>query len=211
MAPPLATRPYIPVASVGRSFDPLNLQSDAKLAPLLVPLREAELKHSRLAMIAAVGWPLQEIWHPSLVNLLQSLDPAAANLLVDGCSPSLINGGLFQPGIAPALAVGVFLGTVLELHDMKQKQLGALNNVLGSLAVGYQEAQGVDDVFYEPRPQQPGHISSFDPLRVYRSMSTAEKRQLMEKELLNGRVAMVAVSCYAAEEGLYHAPLIAPF
>eukprot|EP00635_Sarcinochrysidales_sp_CCMP3193_P008360 CAMPEP_0118907546 /NCGR_PEP_ID=MMETSP1166-20130328/10951_1 /TAXON_ID=1104430 /ORGANISM="Chrysoreinhardia sp, Strain CCMP3193" /LENGTH=204 /DNA_ID=CAMNT_0006846917 /DNA_START=1 /DNA_END=615 /DNA_ORIENTATION=- len=27
-------------------------------------IREAEIKHARLAMLAAVGFPLQELWHP---------------------------------------------------------------------------------------------------------------------------------------------------
>jgi len=46
-------------------FDPLGLCSDV---PTFVKYREAELKHGRLAMFAAVAWPLAEIVDQSLVD-----------------------------------------------------------------------------------------------------------------------------------------------
>merc|ERR1711871_33910 len=47
-------------------------------------MRESEIKHARLAMLAAVGWPLAELFSPS------SLSASA------GRAPSLFNGGLFD-------------------------------------------------------------------------------------------------------------------
>lgn len=41
-------------------FDPLGFAKDKVT---LNKMRDAELKHSRLAMLAAVGWPMSELWH----------------------------------------------------------------------------------------------------------------------------------------------------
>ena len=34
--------------------------------------REAEIKHARLAMLAAAGWPLAELWHGPLAKITGS-------------------------------------------------------------------------------------------------------------------------------------------
>ena len=52
--------------------------------------REAEIRHARLAMLAAVGWPLSELFDGPLAS---SLGVSSA-LLPDGRAPSLLNGGL---------------------------------------------------------------------------------------------------------------------
>merc|ERR550514_2370445 len=61
------------------NFDPLQI-SDTPDA--LAWYREAEIKHARLAMLAAFGWPVSEI--ANFGKLLTS----------DGRAPSLLNGGL---------------------------------------------------------------------------------------------------------------------
>merc|ERR1712025_396987 len=61
------------------NFDPLQI-SDSPAA--LAWYREAEIKHARLAMLAAFGWPVSEILN--FGNLLTA----------DGRAPSLLNGGL---------------------------------------------------------------------------------------------------------------------
>merc|ERR1712032_661908 len=54
---------FVSAAFIGNSgFDPLQLAT----AENLVSLRSAELKHGRLAMLAALGWPAQEYFHPFL-------------------------------------------------------------------------------------------------------------------------------------------------
>jgi hypothetical protein len=65
-------------------FDPLGLASSKED---LIKYREAEVKHSRLAMLAAVGWPLSEIFDnkiASILNLPTALD-------VEGRAPSVLN------------------------------------------------------------------------------------------------------------------------
>ena len=61
------------------NFDPLQI-SDSPDA--LAWYREAEIKHARLAMLAAFGWPVSEL--TNFGDLLNG----------DGRAPSLLNGGL---------------------------------------------------------------------------------------------------------------------
>merc|ERR1719482_1071159 len=61
------------------NFDPLQI-SDTPSS--LAWYREAEIKHARLAMLAAFGWPVSEL--TNFGNLLTG----------DGRAPSLLNGGL---------------------------------------------------------------------------------------------------------------------
>jgi len=92
-------------------FDPLGF---AKSEAELMNYREAEVKHSRLAMLAAAGWPVSEILDKKLASVF-GLSPA-----VDSSDrvPSLLNGGLEK--ISPiywALVLGV--GAVVELSGMQ--------------------------------------------------------------------------------------------
>eukprot|EP00536_Pseudo-nitzschia_multiseries_P003641 jgi/Psemu1/236854/estExt_Genewise1.C_570035 len=48
-----------------RGFDPFNFASDPAA---LTWYRDSEIKHARLAMLAAVGWPLAELSHKSLAS-----------------------------------------------------------------------------------------------------------------------------------------------
>merc|ERR1719450_2031363 len=98
--PPPPPLPKIKTMMVGdgtlagdMNFDPLQLADNSgKLAFY----REAEIKHARLAMLAAFGWPVSEILN--FGKLLTS----------DGRAPSLLNGGLGEVN-------GVYWGLVLGL------------------------------------------------------------------------------------------------
>ena len=76
-------------------FDPLQIADNSEK---LAWYREAEVKHARLAMLAAFGWPVSEVLN--FGKLLTS----------DGRAPSLLNGGLGEVngvywGVVAALAV----------------------------------------------------------------------------------------------------------
>merc|ERR1719263_868478 len=74
-------------------FDPLQLADNSEK---LAWYREAEVKHARLAMLAAFGWPVSEI--ANFGNLLTK----------DGRAPSLLNGGLGNVnGVYWAAVVGL--------------------------------------------------------------------------------------------------------
>merc|ERR1719460_3085697 len=74
-------------------FDPLQLADNSEK---LAWFREAEIKHARLAMLAAFGWPVSEL--TNFGNLLTG----------DGRAPSLLNGGLGE-------VYGIYWGAVVAL------------------------------------------------------------------------------------------------
>ena len=94
---PVVKEPLIKTMMVGDktlagdlNFDPLQI---ADTPDKLAWYREAEVKHARLAMLAAFGWPVSEIF-----NFGQLLNG-------DGRAPSLLNGGLGEVNIAYWAAV----------------------------------------------------------------------------------------------------------
>ena len=96
---PFMTRPAVLDGTLAGDvgFDPLGF---AKSQSDLMNYREAEVKHARLAMLAAAGWPLSELFDKKIALAL-GMDP-----LLDGGDrvPSLLNGGLGK--ISPAYWVG---------------------------------------------------------------------------------------------------------
>ena len=86
---PFLTRPLMLTGELAgdAGFDPLGF---AKSQEDLMNYREAEIKHARLAMLAAAGWPLSEVLDKKIALALH-MTP-----LVDAAdrAPSLLNGGL---------------------------------------------------------------------------------------------------------------------
>ena len=103
------------------NFDPLNLASKDFLNSqknsdqILHEYREAELKHGRLAMLAAVAYPTQELVNPVLSKSLNLPNELADMKL----SPSLLNGNL-QPSV---LIFFLGLAAGLELFKMNQEAI----------------------------------------------------------------------------------------
>lgn len=92
-------------------FDPLQLGDSDKLAFY----REAEIKHARLAMLAAAGWPLAEKLNGPLSSMMGS-----NSLLQDGRAPSILNGGLGEvPSLYWALALGAAVFVESKTLDMQ--------------------------------------------------------------------------------------------
>ena len=69
-------------------FDPLGM---AKNKALLSYFREAEIRHSRLACLASIGWVVSEMLDPPLSKLCGM--PCA--LVHEAFAPSILNGGLY--------------------------------------------------------------------------------------------------------------------
>ena len=184
---------FTPAEKIGDyGFDPLGLGT----AETFVAYREAEIKHGRLAMLAAVAWPLQEIFHPILVDAARQSNALAPFFVRDvlaesaGKSPSLLNGGLEQLDVAPAIALLATVGAVIERGDvLARAQQGCAFNE-------YPKARTAGDL-------------GFDPLNIVnKNLSEAEKVGFMEAELLNGRLAMIAVTSYVIIEALFDLPVI---
>jgi hypothetical protein len=139
-------------------------------------MREAEIKHSRLAMLAVVGWPIAELLDKPIADAsgLPSL------LTKSGSSPSLLNGGLDKISLAYWIAVIAFAG-IVELENSKMR-----------------ESKG--------NSYQPGDCG-FDPLGLYPKDATAQF-QMQTKEIKHGRLAMMAIVGFAAQEALYRSPVV---
>ena len=97
----------------------LVMMSDYVVKRKLAWMREAEIKHARLAMLAAAGWPLSEMLDGPLSSLLGVPNALAAG----GRAPSLFNGGLFE---GPQ---GLFLGLVTLAIKLLQQFLDWANRL----------------------------------------------------------------------------------
>jgi hypothetical protein len=96
-------------------FDPLGFSSDK---PTFLRMREAELKHCRLAMLAAAGWPLSELWHKEIAELL-GLD----SILADADrAPSVLNGGLTNAWVIGTGVAALAVGALLEFRTFSQAE-----------------------------------------------------------------------------------------
>ena len=153
--------------------------------------REAEIKHGRLAMLAAVAWPLQEILNPVLTDVLKVKDVLAAS---NGASPSLLNGGLFQLEVLPAVLLFAYGCAKLEQSDLAERS---------KLDLGWNEYANGFGYF----GRTPGDFR-FDPLNFYKPLDFNGKLSAQERELANGRIAMLAVASYVATEFVTKTPVV---
>ena len=96
-------------------FSPFGMAGSDKAS--LIYMREAEIKHSRLAMLAVVGWPLAELWDKPLADSFGL--PTA--LTKQGASPSFLNGGLDKIDVLYWFAVASLAG-IVELENSKMKE-----------------------------------------------------------------------------------------
>ena len=94
-------------------FDPLGF---AKNEQDLMNYREAEIKHARLAMLAAAGWPISELFDKKLATWV-GMTP-----LVDASdrAPSVLNGGLGK--VSPVYWVACLLGAAaIDAYGLSRK------------------------------------------------------------------------------------------
>ncbi|KAG5179252.1 fucoxanthin chl a/c light-harvesting protein [Tribonema minus] len=160
-------------------FDPLNLAKDEKT---LLFYRDAEVKHARLAMLAALGWVVSELFDGRLAAAANAPDllvrPDGEGI---GLAPSLLNGGLATiPAAYWLLVVGL---------------TGALETQFAAITPGV-VAQG----------REPGDYG-FDPFNLWPQEKEAQK-DLRTKELKNGRLAMIAIVAFAFQEAVSRVPVV---
>eukprot|EP00964_Phaeocystis_antarctica_P147120 scaffold113626_cov63-Phaeocystis_antarctica.AAC.2 len=179
----------------------------------LMWMREAELKHCRLAMLAAAGWPLAELWHGGLSNLLNmpyKLD------VTQGRSLSVLNGGLGE--VAPFL--------LLTFLAIAAVEVSTLDQVYGLTATGVTmkpdgrvvlKSYVAGDCGFDPLglygwygAQMPVMVkleAEADPMYKMRWEANARK-QMDLAEIKNGRLAMLAITGYAFQEFLWGTPVV---
>jgi len=161
-------------------FDPLNLWKgdDGTMFGAPLSMQDAEIKHGRLAMLAAVHWPLAEIYHPQIAAALGLKNELTAN----GLNPSLLNGGL---NADPRFAW--FLGLVA---------LGA-----GLTDMGKAKGAGPGDYGFDPLG-----LKEFRPPVISGSVDK-DRNWMAESEIKHGRLAMLAITAFAAQEFVTKVPL----
>jgi len=138
---PFMTRPQALTGELAGDvgFDPLGF---AKSSEELLNYREAEIKHARLAMLAAAGWPLSEVFDQKLASAL-GMTP-----VVDAVDrvPSILNGGLGKVSpiywlvcVGAAAAIDVY-GISKSTSNSKEYQPGDLG--FDPLGVFPKDAEG---------------------------------------------------------------------
>lgn len=162
-----------------RSFDPFNFSSNPEA---LQWYRTAEVKHARLAMLAAAGWPLAELFDKKLAATFD-LQPL---LDVHDRVPSVLNGGLEHTPLAYwAAALGIAFAIETAGIVKEEKSMAAIGKYT------------------------PGDLG-FDPLGL--AGETVERRKLMaEAEIFNGRLAMLAITSFALQEWWFQNSIVNQF
>ena len=163
---------------VGGAALPLNtkpsapLYNDSKrpLALILRDYREAEIRHGRLAMLAAILWPLQEIIDRLFIP--QSFGHT-----------TMVYGGVTLPFVSLFMTLTMLLLGYLDIYAESIK------------------ANESGDAFL------PGECF-WDPLSMLDGAPDSMKRKMQERELNNGRMAMIAVLSYILQEAIMHEPVI---
>lgn len=145
-------------------------------------MRDSELKHGRLAMLAAAGWPLAELTSGS------SLRFAGTN----GRAPSLFNGHLFD--YLPFLVV-VFGGLAyLEVTTKDTVKDGDY----GFDPLGLASGKG---------PMGPSGLPIFDSIPAA-VPNVGKPEELRTSEIKHGRAAMMAITGFAVQEFVWGSPVV---
>jgi len=169
-------------------FDPLGLASDKER---LLWMREAEIKHSRLAMLGVAGWPMSELWHKGIADFL-GLD----SILADGDkAPSILNGGLSNQWIYGAAVGALIIGGLLEAG-----------------ALGRPDKDKPGDYGFDPLNLY-SFRSSFGLDRITEKLSAEEKisraKYDMEYcEIRHGRLAMLGITGMCLQELVSGMPVV---
>lgn len=160
-------------------FDPLGLSEKLDF----YAMQESEVRHARLAMLAAVGWPMSEMLAPSW-------------MLQNGCAPSVLNGvnPLSFIAIVGALGAAGWFELKTSLRASQSTPMGKIHEQDMSAVWKY----GVAGDY------------NWDPLDLYSSCGDDFKgrKGLRDVELSHGRVAMLGITYFAAWEALTGHPIV---
>jgi hypothetical protein len=155
-------------------FDPLGFSTNLPEGKLLF-YREVELKHGRLCMLAALGFLVGEQWHP-----LFGGDIDVPSYIAFQESPL----EKFWIAVAAAIAIPEIqsIKTFVPMNDQRKG------------AAPYKDA----DTWTIKSDRIPGDLG-FDPLNL-KPEEPEKLLELQNKELLNGRLAMISVAGMIAQE-----------
>ena len=135
-------------------------------------------------MLAASAVIAQETLHP----MLAQLTGASVALASKGLTPSVFNGGFEHPACALAIAFGTGVMIAVEVDDCRKRAAAGL---------GFNE-WAADSVAGDMQ---------FDPMGFAVDLPATERYELQEAEMLNGRLAMLAVLSFVAYEAVMTEPV----
>lgn len=163
-------------------------------------MRIAELKHARLAMLAAAGWPLSELVAGSFLKPI-----------TNGRAPSLFNGALFDfPfGFFVLLTFGGLAFLEVTTKDR------VTNGDYGFDPLGLsQESATVDLTTLKAKlPEKVAEFRTGPTATIGNSLpdtlpNIGDLRALREQELTHGRSAMIGITGFAVQEALWGNPVV---
>ena len=164
------------IAPLG-NFDPLGFTAGADVLEVN-RLREAELTHGRVGMLASLGFIVQEKFHPLFA--------------ADG-GPAITQVPALPVGFLVALSMGV--AAVESLRISKGFAPPTQTNLKAARAGGMSSSfQRLQDSYI------PGDLG-FDPLNL-KPEDPVAFRAMQEKELSNGRLGMIAAVGFLAQEAV---------
>merc|ERR1719454_520005 len=167
-------------------FDPLGFSEGVDELEMN-RLRECELAHGRVGMLAAAGFLVQENFHP----------------LFDGIGGPAIDQ---IPRLPPPLWFGLTLAIGIAESVRIQKgfanpydgEIATMSDKLGAPETAFPKSE---TTFQRLRPgYTPGDLG-FDPLGL-KPEDPAEFRTMQEKELSHGRLGMIAAAGFMAQEAV---------
>ena len=118
-----------------RGFDPFNFSSDMNS---LQWQRRAEIKHARLAMLAAVGWPIAELAHKSIAS---SFDLPSMLASADRV-PSVLNDGLAHAGNPFFWIAAIAAASAIEMEESVNEARGVFKLDAADISFGGKSAEG---------------------------------------------------------------------
>merc|ERR1712086_26522 len=149
-------------------FDPLGFMSAEGITEGKVRyFREVEVKHGRVAMLAAVGFPLAEGFHPLFGG---SID--VPSYVAFQASPLQT----FWPAVVATIGIFEFFSIVTIDGGFE----------IRSDIPGTGESRAAGDFYFDPMGLKP--------------KDAAELMSMQEKELNNGRLAMIAIAGMVSQE-----------
>merc|ERR1712050_705480 len=137
------------------------------------------IKHGRLAMLAAVHWPLAELFQPRLAAVFGQ----KSELVGDGLNPSALNGGLLgNQALDAFLALALVAAAPIDLGKKKGSAPGDYD--MDPLGLRKFAPPMLSGLLPEGRPWMP------------------------EAEIKHGRLAMIAITAFAAQEFVTKVPIV---
>merc|ERR1719240_2281601 len=162
------------------NFDPAGF-STGKTVGQVKMLREAEVTHGRVSMLAVLGFLVQEEFHFLFVEPDKEIGPAIRHL----DEVRAVNPWFFE-----VLTFSIALAEAFRSVIGWTNPAGATGGPVGGLPDG--EVRALLDDYY------PGDVG-FDPLGLKPS-DPAEFAEMATKEFQNGRLAMLAAAGFFAQE-----------